>query len=107
MYLGPCQAVSLRSRPVYLGALSDDLDKVLMDLDDNTNRSVWTPRYIGISTLDTQCNQGVSGSYLLRPSLSPSSRTGMRKSLAAIPIAHGEFSTLVLPLVPGTSAKAR
>ena len=37
IYLGPCQAVSLRSRPVYLGALSDDLDKVLMDLDDNTN----------------------------------------------------------------------
>ena len=37
IYLGPCQAVSLRSRPVYLGALSDDLDEVLMDLDDNSN----------------------------------------------------------------------
>ena len=37
IYLVPCQAVSLRSRPVYLGALSDDLDEVLMDLDDNTN----------------------------------------------------------------------
>ena len=39
IYLVLCQAVSLRSRPVYLGALSDDLDKVLIDLDDNTNRS--------------------------------------------------------------------
>ena len=33
VYLVLCQAVSLRSRPVYLGALSDDLDEVLIDLD--------------------------------------------------------------------------
>ena len=37
IYLGLCQAVSLRSRPVYLGATGDDLDGVLIDLDDNTN----------------------------------------------------------------------
>ena len=39
MYLVPCQGVSLRSHPVYLGALRDDLDEDLIDLDDNTNRS--------------------------------------------------------------------
>ena len=39
IYLGLCQDVSLRSRPVYLGALSENLHKVLIDLDDNTNRS--------------------------------------------------------------------
>ena len=37
IYLVPCQDVSLRSRPVYLGALSENLHKVLIDLDDNTN----------------------------------------------------------------------
>ena len=39
IYLGPVQAVSLRSRPVNAGALSNDLDKVLIHLDESTNRS--------------------------------------------------------------------